>query len=71
MKKKIAFAIPDELELSMFFGIIDHQNPMDYDDPAIFLKNIQIKENGQKKYYWPLNPYDVSYKIDKNNNKKI
>jgi len=71
LKEKTAFAIADELELSMFFGIIDHKNPMDYDIPAIYLKNILIEEKGQKKYFWLLNPYDESFDIDKINNKKI
>lgn len=71
LKEKIAFTIPDELELSIFFGIIDYKNPMDYDVPAIYLKNILMEENGRKKYYWPLNPYDEGYEIDKINNKLI
>lgn len=71
LKEKIAFAIPDESELSMYFGIIDYKNPMDYDIPAIYLKNILVEENNQKKYFWPLNPFDESYNIDKINNMKI
>jgi two-component SAPR family response regulator len=65
------FIIPDTINLSMYFGLIDPKNPMDYDVPAFCLKNILIEENKNRRYWWPLNPLDKDFLYDKFSNSKI
>uniref|UniRef100_A0A832DJF0 Uncharacterized protein n=1 Tax=Ignavibacterium album TaxID=591197 RepID=A0A832DJF0_9BACT len=53
------------------FGIKDLNDPIDYDVPAIVIKNIVISENNIVKYFWELNPFRENPLEDKINNSKI
>ncbi len=65
------YKLPDKVNLNAFFGLVDLSNRLNHDLAAVYLKNILIEENHEKKHFWPLNPYDNSCSLDKIGRRKI
>jgi two-component SAPR family response regulator len=68
---KITYSISKQKYFLFTFGIKELDNPIDFDVPAMSVKNIIISENGKQKYFWELNPFKENPLTDKISNTKI
>lgn len=69
--REVPYSISNQENFSFVFGIKEVKNPMDFDVPAISVKNIIISENNSLKYFWELNPFKENPLTDNISNSKI
>lgn len=67
----IPYSIGKQKNFSFVFGIKEINNPIDFDVPAICVKNIIISENNRVKYFWELNPFKENPLVDKISKSKV
>lgn len=68
---KITYSIGKQKKFLFAFGIKEIDNAIDFDVPAMSVKNIIISENNVVKYFWELNPFNKDPLTDKISNAKI
>lgn len=68
---EVPYSISNQENFSFVFGIKEIRNPMDFDVPAISVKNIIISENNRAKYFWELNPFKENPYVDKISKSKV
>jgi two-component SAPR family response regulator len=68
---KITYAIGKQKKFLFAFGIKEIDNAIDFDVPAMSVKNIILSENNDAKYFWDLNPFNEDPLTDKISSSKI
>jgi len=68
---KLQYNNTEQILYRFTFGIKDKKNFFDIDVPGMCLKNIEINEQGKRKYYWSLNPLEKESIIDQIGGLKI
>lgn len=67
----VPYSSSNQENFSFVFGIKEIKNPLDFDVPAISVKNIIISENEKQKYFWELNPFKENPLVDKISGSKL
>ncbi len=62
---QIPYQIKNDKKFSFTFGIKDPKNLLDFDVPAISVKEIKISQSNTVQYYWELNPFKDNPLMDK------
>ncbi len=62
---QIPYQIKNDKKFSFTFGIKDPKNLLDFDVPAISVKEIKISQSNTAQYYWELNPFKDNPLMDK------
>jgi len=68
---KITYSFRSENEFYFTFGLKELNSPIDFDVPAISIKNILITQQGKREYFWSLNPLEDNVYTDKLSGNKL